>query len=99
MSNINAKPVAKNKSKLFIFEGSCQFLIPPTGLNFNPIIVYRSERRHLTPEIRVPKYICVSNSNGSNLGCLVTSAKTSGLSSIQGDLGEIGKCIFTSQSN
>ena len=58
MSNINAKPVAKNKSKLFIFEGSCQFLIPPTGLNFNPIIVSKgtwSERRHLTTEIRVPK--------------------------------------------
>ena len=42
---------------------------------------------------------CVSNSQGRNLGRLVTSARTSGLSSIQGDLGESGKGIFTSQSN
>ena len=32
------------------------------------------------------------------VGRSVTSARTSGLSSIQGDLGESGKGIFTSQS-
>ena len=37
--------------------------------------------------------ITVSNSQGRNLGCLVTSARTSGFSSIQDDLGESGKGI------
>ena len=37
----------------------------------------------------------VSNSQGRNLGCSVTSARTSGLSSIQGDLGESGKGILS----
>ena len=41
---------------------------------------------------------CVSNSQGRNLGGSVTPARTSGLSSFQGDFGESGKGIFTSQS-
>ena len=68
MSNINAKPVAKNKSELFIFEGSCQFLIPPTGINFNPIIVSKgtwseaptSDHRNKSAKIyvcRTPKVV------------------------------------------
>ena len=36
----------------------------------------------------------VLNSQGRNLGRLVTSARTYGLSSIQGDLGESGKGIL-----
>ena len=40
----------------------------------------------------------VSNSQDSNLGRSVTPAENSGLSSIQGDLGESGKATFTSQS-
>ena len=44
-------------------------------------------------------YACVSNSQGRNLGRLVTSARTSCLSIIQGNLGESGKGIFTIQSN
>ena len=36
------------------------------------------------------KHSSVLNSHGRNLGCLVDSAKTSGLSSTQGDLGEGG---------
>ena len=36
------------------------------------------------------KCSCVSNSQGRNLGRSVTPARTSGLSSIQGDLGESG---------
>ena len=35
-----------------------------------------------------------SNSQGRNLGRLVTAARTCGLSSIQGDLGESGKGIL-----
>ena len=40
----------------------------------------------------------VLNSQGRNLGRLVTPARTFGSSSIQGDLGESGKGFFTSQS-
>ena len=40
------------------------------------------------------KFHPVSNSQGRNLGRSVTPARTSGLSSIQGDLGESGKVIF-----
>ena len=41
----------------------------------------------------------VVSNQGRNLGLLVNSARTSGLTSIQGDLGESGKGIFVSQSN
>ena len=55
--------------------------------------------KNANPVIRaIPVLGYVSNSQGSNLGCLVTPARTSGLSSIQGDLGESGKGIFTGQS-
>ena len=50
-------------------------------------------RYHCRPMINV------SNSQGRNLGRSVTSARTSGLCSIQGDLGKSGKSIFNSQSN
>ena len=44
------------------------------------------------------KLLLLLNSQGRNLGHSVTPPRTSGLSSIQGDLGDSGKGIFTSQS-
>ena len=74
---------------------NCSFArLSPINKTENKIIIINAN-----PIIRaIPVLGYVSNPQGSNLGRSVTPARTSGLSSIQGDLGESGKGIFTGQS-
>ena len=74
-----------------------QVLVPHSHTPKNNLEVFC--KAHFTKETVFIFTVVVSNSQGRNLGCSVTSARTSGFSSTQGDLGESVKGIFTSQSN